>query len=130
MAKGIPTGSTVGELNGEGPLELQRAETRSNVLRWLAQPVEVGPVCENHLPGLFLSLIGNHGCRVFIGPTEDLTGWVLRVYSGERTLAVFPRVKEDWLELQLWADGPTVIDDIARYGDEVVSDRPRRRRSR
>lgn len=105
----------------------EASKVGTGVLRWRGAPVNAAEVILGSLPSILASLIGDLGCRVLIGLTEDLTAMVLRVYSEDQTLAVFPRTQDDWDEVQKWAAGPTVLEDIRQHG-EVAEDRPRRRR--
>lgn len=128
MAGGKPSTASGEQPSAENSLEPQRSGG-SAVLRWRAEPVDVEYVVQQVMPGLLSILIGDLGCRVFCGLTEDLTAWVLRVYSEDKTLALFPRNKEDWSEIVSWVVGPTVIDDVRRYG-ERTEDKARRSRIR
>lgn len=112
------------------PIDGGELQTRAatGVLRWRAPVVEAESVCTAILPRVLADLIGQQGCRVFCGTTEDLTGWVLRVYSEDRSLALFPRTVEEWEDIAAWSAGPTVLDDIRQQGEVVQSERGRRRR--
>jgi hypothetical protein len=109
-----------------GDLDASR-RAGTGVLRWLAEPVDAASVCKTRLPVLLATLMGEHGCRVFCGLTEGLDTFVLRVYHGDRSLAVFPRTDADWDDIERWVCGPAVLDDIRMYG-ELTDDGGRRRR--
>jgi hypothetical protein len=104
------------------------SEAGSAVFFWLSGPLNAVEVCHEELPGILGSLIGDHGCRVLIGTTEDLTSFVLRVYHGDKSLGLFPKSADDWKAIGKWVTGPTLIDDIGRYGEEVQENQRRRRR--
>lgn len=100
----------------------------SNVLRWQAGPAPIAEMALGSLPAILSALCGDLGCRVLFGPTEDLTGCVLRVYHEDRSLAMFPRNDEELAEVLKWALGPTVLQDIERHGDETAQTERRRKR--
>lgn len=101
----------------------------SSVLRWQAGPAPVAEMALGPLPQVLATLCGDLGCRVLFGPTEDLTGCVLRVYSEGRSLVMFPRTEDEMQEILKWAMGPTVLQDIQQHGDDTDQDM-RGRRSR
>lgn len=101
-----------------------------SVLKWLVEPVNATEVCLGSLPSILATLIGELNCRVLIGCTEDLTAMVLRVYSEDMSLALFPRSAEDWSDVEKWASGPSVLEDVRRHGEVVDSEGRRRRRHR
>lgn len=104
-------------------------ESASSVLRWQAGPAPIAQMALGSLPQILAELCGGLGCRVLFGPTEDLTGCVLRVYHADRSLAMFPRTTAELEEVLKWAMGPTVLQDIQTYGDETApTERPRRSR--
>lgn len=108
----------------------ERSEFATSVLRWQAGPAPISEMALGSLPQVLAALCGDLGCRVLFGPTEDLTGAVLRVYYEDHSLAMFPRSEQELADVLKWAMGPTVLQDVERYGDETEqTERRRKRRS-